>query len=160
MRTAALAGLLEAVTDQRVNAVNADLVARERGLTVTETRRADPEPWASLVTLDVAGGPGAQDALRLAGSTADGRPHLASLNGFELDAELAGTVLLTRHHDRPAVVGAVCTLLADALDPLEADQEFLYRGDVFTSDVVETWLDLKRAGAKGGHAAAAPLRVL
>jgi len=114
LRTAALAGLLEAVTDQRVNAVNADLVARERGLTVTETRRADSEPWASLVTLEVASEPGAPAALRLAGSTAHGRPHLASLDGFELDAELAGTVLLTRHHDRPGVVGAVGTLLADA----------------------------------------------
>jgi D-3-phosphoglycerate dehydrogenase len=114
LRTAALAGLLESVTDQRVNAVNADLVARERGLTVTETRRADSEPWASLVTLEVASEPGGQAAMRLAGSTAHARPHLASLDGFELDAELAGTVLLTRHHDRPGVVGAVGTLLADA----------------------------------------------
>ena len=38
LRTAALSGLLEAITDQRVNAVNADLVARERGMTVRETR--------------------------------------------------------------------------------------------------------------------------
>jgi glutamine synthetase len=38
--------------------------------------------------------------------------------------------------------------LEEALDALEADQEFLYRGDVFTPDVVETWLAFKRAGAK------------
>ena len=53
IRTAALAGILEAVTDQRVNAVNADLVARERGLTVREKRTASSEPWASLVELAV-----------------------------------------------------------------------------------------------------------
>ena len=51
IRTAALAGILEAVTDQRVNAVNADLVAHERGLTVRETRTTSSEPWASLVEL-------------------------------------------------------------------------------------------------------------
>jgi D-3-phosphoglycerate dehydrogenase / 2-oxoglutarate reductase len=114
LRTAALAGLLEAVTDQRVNAVNADLVARERGLTVTETRTTESEPWSSLVTLAVGDGPEAPLSVRLAGSTAHGRPHLASLDGFELDAELAGTVLITRHEDRPGVVGSVGTILAEA----------------------------------------------
>ena len=44
------------MTDQRVNAVNADLVARERGMTVTETRTDASEPWASLVVLDAGGG--------------------------------------------------------------------------------------------------------
>ncbi len=38
--------------------------------------------------------------------------------------------------------------LEEALDALEADQDFLYRGDVFTPDVVETHLEFKRAGAK------------
>jgi len=38
--------------------------------------------------------------------------------------------------------------LEEALDALESDQEFLYRGDVFTRDLVETWLDLKRSSAK------------
>ena len=113
IRTAALAGILEAVTDQRVNAVNADLVARERGLTVRETRTAASEPWASLV--EVAIGPAdGPPLLRLRGSTAHGRPHLAGLDGFPIDAELSGIMLVTRHHDRPGIVGAVGTVLADA----------------------------------------------
>jgi len=111
IRTAALAGILEAVTDQRVNAVNADLVARERGLTVRETRTDASEPWASLVTLESGEG---EDVLRLAGSTAHGRPHVASLDGFEIDAELAGLMLVTRHHDQPGIVGSVGTALAEA----------------------------------------------
>ena len=110
IRTAALAGILEAVTDQRVNAVNADLVARERGLTVRETHTTTTtDPWASLVTLEMGDG-----ALRLAGSTAHGRPHLALVDGFEIDAELAGPMLVTRHRDQPGIVGAVGTALAAA----------------------------------------------
>ena len=112
IRTAALSGILEAVTEQRVNAVNADLVARDRGLTVREERTASSEPWASLVGLAV--GPVDGDPLvRLAGSTAHGRPHLAEVDGFAIDAELAGLMLVTRHHDRPGVVGAVGTILAE-----------------------------------------------
>ena len=34
--------------------------------------------------------------------------------------------------------------LKEALDALEQDHEFLLRGDVFTADVIETWLDYKR----------------
>jgi len=113
IRTAALAGILEAVTDQRVNAVNADLVARERGLTVRETRTAASEPWASLVELAVGPSDG-EPTLRLSGSTAHGRPHLASVDGFAIDAELAGRMLATRHRDQPGIVGAVGTILAEA----------------------------------------------
>ena len=113
IRTAALAGLLEAVTDQRVNAVNADLVAHERGLTVTETRTASSEPWASLVQLAI-GPTDGEPILVMAGSTAHGRPHLAGLRGFPIDAELSGLMLITRHLDRPGIVGAVGTLLAES----------------------------------------------
>ena len=113
IRTAALAGLLESVTDQRVNAVNADLVARERGLTVREERTASSDPWASLVELAIGPADGAP-SLTLAGSTAHGRPRLAGLDGFAIDAELAGTMLVTRHHDQPGIVGAVGTILAEA----------------------------------------------
>jgi L-serine deaminase len=68
------------------------------------------------VTLSVAakGTAGDVTSLRLAGSTAHGRAHLTNVDGFEIDAELAGTILVTRHHDRPGVVGAVGTVLADA----------------------------------------------
>jgi D-3-phosphoglycerate dehydrogenase len=113
IRTAALAGILEAVTDQRVNAVNADLVARERGLTVREERTSASEPWASLVELSVGPADG-EPTVTLAGSTAHGRAHLARLDGFEIDAELSGRILVTRHHDRPGIVGAVGTILAEA----------------------------------------------
>lgn len=34
--------------------------------------------------------------------------------------------------------------LSEALDALEADHEFLLKGDVFTEDVIETWVNYKR----------------
>ena len=35
--------------------------------------------------------------------------------------------------------------LEDALDTLENDHEFLLKGDVFTKDVIETWIEYKRS---------------
>jgi len=94
-----------------VNAVNADIVARERGLTVLETRTDAAEPWTSLVDLVLGAG---ENRVILAGSSAHGRPRLAGMGDFVIDAELAGTILVTRHHDQPGIVGAVGTALADA----------------------------------------------
>jgi glutamine synthetase len=34
--------------------------------------------------------------------------------------------------------------LDQALDSLEKDHDFLLKGDVFTKDVIETWLEYKR----------------
>jgi len=113
IRTAVLAGLLESVTEQRVNAVNADILARERGLAVREERSAASEPWASLVGVTVENA-GAEPLIALRGSTAHGRPHLAGVDGFAIDAELSGLILVTRHRDRPGVVGTVGTILAAA----------------------------------------------
>jgi len=110
IRGAVLSGLLEG-TDQRVNAVNADLVARERGLTIAESRTDVAAPWTSLVRLELGAGEG---ALALAGSSAHGRPRLAGLGEFVIDTELAGTILVTRHRDQPGIVGAVGSALATA----------------------------------------------
>jgi D-3-phosphoglycerate dehydrogenase len=111
IRGAVLAGLLDPVTEQRVNAVNADIVAREQGLTVRETRTDAAEPWTSLVSLELGEG---DDRVILAGSSAHGRPRVAGLGEFAIDAELAGTILVTWHHDQPGIVGAVGTALAGA----------------------------------------------
>ena len=154
IRTAALAGILEAVTDQRVNAVNADLVAHERGLTVRETRTASSEPWASLV--EVAVGPSdGEPTLRLRGSTAHGRPHLAGLDGFPIDAELSGIMLVTRHHDRPGIVGALGTVLAESginISSLELSR-LSERGEAMMFVSVDSTIPesvLERVGAADG----------
>ena len=34
--------------------------------------------------------------------------------------------------------------LEEALEALEADHDFLLRGDVFTKDLLETWIEFKR----------------
>jgi len=46
--------------------------------------------------------------------------------------------------EEKAQVKQVPASLAEALDELENDHEFLLKGDVFTKDVIETWLEYKR----------------
>jgi glutamine synthetase len=42
-------------------------------------------------------------------------------------------------------VGQVPSSLEEALDALEADQDYLMAGGVFTEDLIETWVDYKRS---------------
>jgi glutamine synthetase len=42
--------------------------------------------------------------------------------------------------DIPSVAGT----LNEALDALEADHDWLLKGDVFTKDVIDMWLEYKR----------------
>jgi glutamine synthetase len=46
--------------------------------------------------------------------------------------------------DEHAAVAQVPSSLPAVLDTLEADHEFLLGGDVFTPDLIETWIDYKR----------------
>jgi D-3-phosphoglycerate dehydrogenase len=41
-------------------------------------------------------------------------PRLLSYDGIDIEAELAGTLLVIRNHDVPGVIGRIGTLLGDA----------------------------------------------
>jgi glutamine synthetase len=47
--------------------------------------------------------------------------------------------------------------LSEALNALEEDHDFLSAGDVFTEDLIETWLDLKRGEVDQARLAPTPL---
>ena len=62
--------------------------------------------------------------------------------------------------DEMADIDQVPTSLGAVLDNLEADHEFLTAGNVFTPDLIETWIDYKRTQRDPARAAApAPARV-
>ena len=72
---------------------------------------------------------------------------MAGLDGIENRID-PGQPIDKNLYDLPAeqakAVKSTPGSLQQALDALEADHEFLLRGDVFTKDVIETWLAYKR----------------
>jgi D-3-phosphoglycerate dehydrogenase len=113
LRSAALAGVLNAVLDQRVNLVSAPARAAERGLIIEETTRPRQRGIADLVeiTATPAGGSGsttfsAQGTV-LYGTT----PRVLGLNGIAVESSLEGTLLMLSNRDVPGVIGEIGTLL-------------------------------------------------
>ena len=69
------------------------------------------------------------------------------INRIEPPAPIDKDIYELSDREKAGIDGTPGTL-EEALDALEADHEFLLRGDVFTPDLIEAHLALKRAGAK------------
>jgi glutamine synthetase len=72
---------------------------------------------------------------------------LAGLDGIRNKIEPADPVdkdLYELPPEEHEGIAQVPTSLPAVIDSLEADHAFLLEGDVFTSDLIETWIDLKR----------------
>ena len=107
---AVLRGLLESMTD-RVNMVNAPVIARERGIKVIESKSSRTEDYASTITTRVRG---CVDRLIVGAIFHGSQPRIVRIDDFILEAIPEGHTLLLHNHDRPGVVGAVGTILGEA----------------------------------------------
>ncbi len=108
---AVLKGLLESVSD-RVNMVNAPILAQERGIRVVESKSNRSEDFASVITTRVRG----CDLDRLIAGAVfhGGQPRIVRVDDFMLEAIPEGPTILIHNHDQPGVVGEVGSLLGTA----------------------------------------------
>jgi D-3-phosphoglycerate dehydrogenase len=112
----ALTGLL-APQLAAVNMVNAPVVCRERDIRVSETRRAEPGDYQTLIRVVVTpnGPPGRDRPREVAGTLFGGdKPRLVSVEGIPLEAELGGHMLFVRNLDKPGFIGALGQALGAA----------------------------------------------
>ena len=109
---AALAGLLNPILSG-VNMVNAPVIAKERGIKVSETRRDQQGIYEGYIKITVTLGSGS--TRRVAGTVfSDGRPRLIQVKDINLEAEFAPHMLYVMNEDKPGFVGKFGTLLGDA----------------------------------------------
>jgi D-3-phosphoglycerate dehydrogenase / 2-oxoglutarate reductase len=119
IRNAAIAGILHGADG--VNRINASAAAAERGIRLQEDKREQ-----------ITGGTGATLRLTLhwtrKSSTGDESgtwtglatvlhghsPRLLSYDGIDIEAELAGTLVIIRNQDVPGVIGRIGTILGEA----------------------------------------------
>ncbi len=111
LRRALLAGILRhGVGAETVNFVNAEGVARERGLRLLEG--IDDEPWYRDGQIKVRASTRAGGTSRLVTGTVFGRePRIVRIDDVHLDLPPDGPLLITRHRDVPGVVGQLGTVL-------------------------------------------------
>jgi D-3-phosphoglycerate dehydrogenase len=107
----ALTGLL-APQLTAVNMVNAPVICRERDIRVSETRRAEPVDYQTLIRVVVET---ERRRREVAGTLFGGdKPRLVSVEGIPLEAELGRNVLFVRNYDKPGFIGALGNALGAA----------------------------------------------
>jgi D-3-phosphoglycerate dehydrogenase len=108
---AVLAGLMRVYSDT-VNMVNAPFLAKERGLDVREVRHDREGDYHTLVRVTVTTSEGERS---VAGSLfGNAQPRLVELNGINMEADLAGTMLYIVNQDKPGFIGRIGSTLGAA----------------------------------------------
>jgi D-3-phosphoglycerate dehydrogenase len=104
----ALLGALAGHTEEDLNAVNAHVVAEERGIQLVETKHSTAREYTDLVRVQVtAGGLTVRVAGTLFGQR--NRPHLLEAWGHRFNVQLENHITLFRYQDLPGMLGRVGT---------------------------------------------------
>ncbi len=109
---ALLKGVLEHATPERVNYVNAEYLARERGIEVIESTGAGSKDYQNMVYVKVRS---PKDSRTISGTVLGGdKIRIIQLNGYETDVAPSKLMLIFNHLDKPGTVGKIGTILGAA----------------------------------------------
>ena len=108
---AVLAGLLKPALSE-VNMINAPVVAKERGMKVSELRRDQQGVFEGYIRVGIV----TQGQSRTVAGTvfSDGRPRIIQIKGINMDAEFRPLMLYVTNTDKPGFIGRLGTLLGNA----------------------------------------------
>jgi D-3-phosphoglycerate dehydrogenase len=111
LTAAALAGLMAPMI-VGANMVNAPVLARERGIEVTETVHDRQSEYQTLVRITVSTGAVTRD---VAGTLfAGSRPRLVEIKGITVEADFGKNMLYVTNQDKPGFIGRFGATLAGA----------------------------------------------
>jgi D-3-phosphoglycerate dehydrogenase len=112
LKAAILGGVLNEISEERVNLVNANIVAAHRGLTVVEQKETTCENYTSLFTIEIVTSTG---FTTVAGTVMRSELHIVRINNYWLDiVPTGGYFLFSDHRDRPGLISAVSKITGDA----------------------------------------------
>ena len=119
IRNAAIAGILHGADG--VNRINASAAAAERGIRLQEDKREQITGGTGATlrltlhwTRKSAAGDESGTWTGLATVLHGHSPRLLSYDGIDIEAELAGTLVIIRNQDVPGVIGRIGTILGEA----------------------------------------------
>jgi D-3-phosphoglycerate dehydrogenase len=105
----ALKGLLDPILQQPVNIVNAEFIAKERGIAISETVTQESSGFKNIITLKIKTD---KTEETVSGTVFfKGRSRIVAVGGFTMDMIPEGYVIVSKHLDKPGVIGRASTIL-------------------------------------------------
>jgi D-3-phosphoglycerate dehydrogenase len=109
--TAVLKGLMTPMIKDDVNFVNAQVLAKERGIKVRESKISESAEYINLIAVRAI----SEEDENVVAGTIFGRknPRVVNINNFRLELEPIDRFILIHNHDKPGAIGSIGTLLGD-----------------------------------------------
>lgn len=108
---AILKGILHPVLGDKVNMINAPVLAAERGIQVMQTKGMKTGDFTNLVSCQVTLEDG--ETIMMSGTLLDRKePHIVQINQYRMNFVPEGHLLLMGSFDQPGVIGKVGTLMS------------------------------------------------
>ena len=101
--------VLNPILTEPVNLVNATSVAENRGIIVTEGKRCDAKGYKSLIKVEMKSD---NNDVSLEGIFSQ-KPKIVNINGYKVDVETEGTMLICKYRDKPGIIGAIGTKIGE-----------------------------------------------
>ena len=111
LTNAALAGLLKPQLED-INMVSAPVIAKERGIQVSEVKREQRGAYETYIRLVVK--TSARERSVAGTVFSDGRPRLIQIKGVNMEAALGQHMLYVTNQDKPGFIGALGMVLSKA----------------------------------------------
>jgi len=97
-------------SNESINYVNADFIAKEKGIEIETINLGDSEVYKNLITVKLTTNEGTTSIS--ATIFEDGLQRVVSIDGFENEVALKGDMVLFKNNDVPGVIGSVGSILA------------------------------------------------
>lgn len=137
LTTAVIKGLLNSILTEHINYVNAPSVAKARGIRVKEIKSKETANFANLITVRVR----TDKREHVVAGTLFGRQEarVVMIDGYRVDVDPQGWLILGPHLDRPGIIGQVGTILGN--DGINIDSMQVGRTDVTGTNIMAMAVD-------------------
>lgn len=104
---ATIIGVLEKITSDKPNMINAVALAKAKGITLKEVKVDEDSKFGSSITVKVTTEDGSRTVVT--GAVFAGSPRLVGINDFQFEMPLEKQLFIASYKDVPGVIGAVGT---------------------------------------------------
>lgn len=112
LTTFATVGVMSEALADKINYVNAEYVAKEREIEILKETRPDAKGFKNLLTLKLTAQNGS--VIRISGTVfEENLQRIVDIDGYTLDLEPKGRLILFKNNDEPGVIGDVGRLIAE-----------------------------------------------
>ncbi|MDD4899294.1 MAG: phosphoglycerate dehydrogenase [Candidatus Omnitrophica bacterium] len=102
-------GVLSPILQETVNFINATSIAKERGISIKESKLSREQEFVTLVELELKTD---KETIKLSGTlSANKKPRIVKIQDYYVEAAPEGDMLVIQNLDVPGIIGSLGTLL-------------------------------------------------